>query len=474
MAQAKPSWVTQVEKERREKGMVTVPVSTPASAGSASSGGGRQSAGSGGYQAIGDWYGDSQMSAAVQNQLKEYGNAYNAATTDAQRQAAHDAAEALRAQYGYSGGVDGSQTILLPQQQQTYRPSYSKPSYVNRYQDLIDQLTGQIVDRDPFSYNYQDDPLWQQLQGSYGREGERAMQDTLGQVAARTGGMASSYAASAANQANNYYMAQLNDKIPELQQLAYSMYQDDADKDRLNLQMIQALESGDYAKYQDLLAQYNTDRSFDYNAWRDQIADSRYDTQWDYEVGRDQVSDDRYSQETAYEQALNRWKLTGTVSAADAAILGVPAGTGYGVYQAASGGSKGGSGGSKSAGSGTGEGDESIYETLKSRGATDYGTAFAWLIQQGHGSTAADQMARYYEETYLPGSGTDEYEGATVDLASVISLGYGPVSEARLAELEASGEIESYVENGKIKFRRVDRGGGDRRYDAFDLFVGGN
>lgn len=369
MAQAKPSWVTQVEKERREKGMVTVPVSTPASAGSTSSGGSRQSAGSGGYQAIGDWYGDSQMSAAVQNQLKEYGNAYNAATTDAQRQAAHDAAEALRAQYGYSGGVDGSDTIILPQkQQQTYQPSYSRPSYVNQYQDLIDQLTGQIVDRDPFSYNYQDDPLWQQLQGSYGREGERAMQDTLGQVAARTGGMASSYAASAANQANNYYMAQLNDKIPELQQLAYSMYQDDADKDRLNLQMIQALESGDYAKYQDLLSQYNTDRSFDYNAWRDQIADSRYDAQWDYEVGRDQVSDDRYSQETAYEQALNRWKLTGTVSAADAAILGVPAGTGYGVYQAATGGSKSSAGGStganKSTGNGTGEGDESDYDGL--------------------------------------------------------------------------------------------------------------
>ena len=53
------------------------------------------------------------------------------------------------------------------------------------------------------------------------------------------------------------------------------------------------------------------------------------------------------------------------------------------------------------------------------------------------------------------GSSGGDYESATVDMASAIDLGYGPISEEYLAELEARGEIESYVEDGKIKFRRT-------------------
>ena len=115
------------------------------------------------------------------------------------------------------------------------------------------------------------------------------MQDTLGQVSARTGGLASSYAGSAAQQTYDNYMGALADKIPELKQLAYSMYQDEGNTQRANLEMLVALEQGDYAKYADLLAQYNTDRSFDYGVHRDNISDERYNNEWNYSVGRDQI-----------------------------------------------------------------------------------------------------------------------------------------------------------------------------------------
>ena len=62
-----------------------------------------------------------------------------------------------------------------------------------------------------------------------------------------------------------------------------------------------------------------------------------------------------------------------------------------------------------------------------------------------------------YEAAY-GGNGaeaTGNEEDAVVDMNSVLGLGYGPISEDRLAELEADGQIASYVENGKIKFRRV-------------------
>lgn len=144
------------------------------------------------------------------------------------------------------------------------------------------------------------------------------MQDTLGQIAARTGGLASSYAASASQQAYDNYMAALADKVPELKQLAYSMYLDEQSALRSNLNTLLSLEQSEYAKYLDALSQYNADRNFaygqftdernfDYQTDRDALADERYDQQWDYQLSRDAISDSRYDQEWDYQ--LSRDKL---------------------------------------------------------------------------------------------------------------------------------------------------------------------
>ena len=170
------------------------------------------------------------------------------------------------------------------------------PEYLSRWDDALTALAGQLMSRPAFSYDYTQDPLYQQYREVYTREGDRAMRDTLGQVSARTGGLASSYAASASSQANNYYMAQLADIIPQLEQLAYQRYLGQGEALMDQLQAVQALEAGDYAKYQDALGQWNTDRAFAYNAWSD-------GRDFSYAAGRDQLSDDRYARELAYQQA---------------------------------------------------------------------------------------------------------------------------------------------------------------------------
>lgn len=43
----------------------------------------------------------------------------------------------------------------------------------------------------------------------------------------------------------------------------------------------------------------------------------------------------------------------------------------------------------------------------------------------------------------------------TVDMQSVLNLGYGPISESKLADLVASGKVKQYTEGGKIKFVKV-------------------
>lgn len=46
-------------------------------------------------------------------------------------------------------------------------------------------------------------------------------------------------------------------------------------------------------------------------------------------------------------------------------------------------------------------------------------------------------------------------ENPTVDMNSVLALGYGPISESKLAKLIAGGDVTKYVENGKIKFKKT-------------------
>lgn len=233
----------------------------------------------------------------------------NKAGDQAGMDAAHRQAESIRSKYGYSGGADGSQ--YLPTGSGTKQAAFSyesAPSYTSRYQNQIDELTSAILNREAFSYDPETDPLYGQYKEKYTREGQRAMQDALGEVSARTGGLASSYATTAAAQANNYYMAQLADKIPELYQLAYSMYMDEGDRLRSDLAMLQGMESGDYGRYQDRLGQYNTDRSFAYGLNRDQVADQRYAQEWNYQVGRDQRSDQRYDREYADSRSDTAWE----------------------------------------------------------------------------------------------------------------------------------------------------------------------
>lgn len=231
--------------------------------------------------------------------LLKYKQDYHAATTDEARALANLGAEGVRSSYGnYTGGDNGGSFYLDPlspssfdggkaptyqnqyagdiadlwEQQKNYG-SYdygeAAPVYNNRYDDTIQDLIQGILNREDFSYDPATDPLYQNYRKQYTREGQRATADTLGQAAAASGGIPSSYATTAAAQAGNYYAAQMTDKIPELYQLAYNQYLNDYNMQLSDLGVVQGAEQSDYDKYLNELNQFNTDRAFDYNAWLD-------------------------------------------------------------------------------------------------------------------------------------------------------------------------------------------------------------
>lgn len=118
------------------------------------------------------------------------------------------------------------------------------------------------------------------------------------------------------------------------------------------------------------------------------------------------------------------------------------------------------------------------YQQMYDAGIRTREEALLWLVDAGYGSYADDLASNFarwipgYEEQQAKQRRMEEqeaYENAEIDQDSVNALGLGPISPEYLAKLESLGEIESYLENGKIKFRRTGYTG-----SAFPTFpVGG-
>ena len=276
---------------------------------------------------------DDELRAAAQAR-----EAYRTGQTD--MKSAHDFVEGIRSKYGYSGGGNGSQYNKISYTQQTnqwndtinalwdqingygpFQDTREKPTYSNRYDQQINDLLQQYVNREKFSYDYKNDPLYANYRKQYQREGQRATQDALAEAAAASGGIPSSYAASAAAQAQNYYASQIADKIPELERLAYQKYLDDASLQQSKISALQGQEQLDYAKYIDALGQYNTDRNFDYGVYSDRynqiannlgLAANQQSTQYSMETA---------AQGDALDRVQNFLKAGGKLADLDATLI---------------------------------------------------------------------------------------------------------------------------------------------------------
>lgn len=101
-----------------------------------------------------------------------------------------------------------------------------KTSYSDQVRGMIDKIMG----REKFSYDVDKDPLFQQALASSMNAGKQAMQDTIGQASALTGGYGSTYATSAGNQAYNAFIEDAYDNLPQYYQMALEAYQMEGDE----------------------------------------------------------------------------------------------------------------------------------------------------------------------------------------------------------------------------------------------------
>lgn len=116
------------------------------------------------------------------------------------------------------------------------------------YTDKINDIMSQIENRPQFSYDFNTDPLFQNaLQGAMSA-GQTAMQDTIGQASALTGGYGSTYATSAANQAYNEFVKGAYDALPEYYGIARNAYDQEGQDLYNRLGMYQTADETEYGR----------------------------------------------------------------------------------------------------------------------------------------------------------------------------------------------------------------------------------
>lgn len=179
----------------------------------------------------------------------------------------------------------------LPENRYAYDPSKN-----DAYQRANDQATAiydKIMNRGEFSYDVNKDKLYQQYRDLYAQMGRSAMEDTMGQAAALTGGYGSTYSQNAGQQAYNAYLQKLNEVVPELYNAAYNRYNQEG-QDLMNL----------YS-----MARSNADSAYerDYNQWYNRLQLERGDEDTAYNRQQTEEQKKLVQEETDYERKQNAW-----------------------------------------------------------------------------------------------------------------------------------------------------------------------
>jgi peptidoglycan hydrolase-like protein with peptidoglycan-binding domain len=264
-----------------------------------------------GNQTLGTLYGSSSSSSSTKKTTKPPEIPKSASTIAAEKSrneiASSKPSDFAYADYEKSDIVKQAEAML--QQQLANKPG----EYQSNWQAHLDETMNKILNREKFTYDINGDALYQQYKDQYINKGQLAMQDTMGQAAAMTGGYGNSYAESVGQQAYQGHLQQLNDKIPELYKLALDQYNQEEQKLYNQYGLYAEREEQDYGRYRDSVSDYYNELNYltedaryqaetDYNKYKD-------DKTFEYGVHRDVVTDWQNSLDRADNEYWNLYGI---------------------------------------------------------------------------------------------------------------------------------------------------------------------
>lgn len=318
-------------------------------------------------------------------------------------------------EYQESDAAKQAQAAL--QQQLANKPG----EYQSQWQSSLDEAMKKILNREKFSYDLNGDALYQQYKDRYIQQGQMAMQDTMGQAAALTGGYGNSYAQGVGQQTYQGYLQGLNDKVPELYQLALDRYNQETNDLYNQYSLLGQRENQDYGRYRDTVSDWNTER--DYLA-------GRYDSERSYDYGKYADGRDFGYQQYQDAAAKDQWErefaeAQRQFNVANGISEGGPGGT-----SGSSGGNGGNGGNGESNNNPLGLSTSELKSLQRELGVTADGiwgpkTEAAYNAKYGKGKTynngqtaseIADAAAKYYDGWLAKGNENVYLDDRTLDM----------------------------------------------------------
>ena len=177
------------------------------------------------------------------------------------------------------------------EQTEQQRPGAYSGQYAARLAEIYDRLNS----RQPFRYDPARDGLYLTAREQAVRQGRRAMEDTMGQAAALTGGYGSTYSQAAGQQVYDDYLLRLNEQVPELARLARQNYDADTEALYRQYEAARAADESDYARARDAVTDWRSDlqlyndlysgqRDREKDAYDDAVQQARWQADYDEKV----------------------------------------------------------------------------------------------------------------------------------------------------------------------------------------------
>ena len=181
-----------------------------------------------------------------------------------------------------TNGYKPSQNVSAAMQELQNIVAQQPAAFQSQHMSELNNIYNQILGRKAFTYDMSNDPFYQNYRQMYMNAGKQAMGDTVGQMSALTGGYGNSWAATAGQQQYNQYLQQLNDRIPELQQMALDRYNAEGDLLTQQYNLMSDAYDREYGEWQDAYnrwvnerdyaqSNYESERNFDYGQYSDDV-----------------------------------------------------------------------------------------------------------------------------------------------------------------------------------------------------------
>jgi len=167
-----------------------------------------------------------------------------------------------------------------------------KPTYAGTFEGQLNDIYNKIANREKFSYNVNEDPLYQSYKDQYIQGGKLAMKDTMGQAAALTGGYGNTYGQQVGQQAYNAYLQNLSAIIPELYDRAYGQYKDEGDQLNNLYALAGQQQALEYGRYRDELGDWERGQERG-------LENERYEREWGRQAEQEQYNRQQTAEEIA-------------------------------------------------------------------------------------------------------------------------------------------------------------------------------